>query len=75
MVRRTELVESKSFQVRGQESNSLLGANPVDAIAECQTFNGKEELRMSPHAIQAIAAAAAAAVLGIIVYRRKQKNA
>jgi hypothetical protein len=37
-------------------------------------FNGKEELRMSPHAIQAIAAAAAAAVLGIIVYRRKQNN-
>ena len=38
-------------------------------------FNGKEESRMNPHVIQAIAAAAAAAVLGIIVYRRKQKNA
>ena len=30
---------------------------------------------MSPHAIQAIAGAFAVAVLGIIVYRRKQKNA
>jgi len=38
-------------------------------------FNGKEESRMNPHAIQALAAALAAAVLGIIVYRRKQKNA
>jgi len=38
-------------------------------------FIGKEELRRSPHVIQAIAAAAAAAVLGVIVYRRKQKNA
>ena len=38
-------------------------------------FNGKEESRMNPHVIQAIAAAAAAAVLGVIVYRRKQKNA
>jgi hypothetical protein len=38
-------------------------------------LNGKEEPRMSPHAIQAIAGAFAVAVLGIIVYRRKQKNA
>jgi hypothetical protein len=38
-------------------------------------FNGKEELRMGPHTIQAIAGAFAVAVLGIIVYRRKQKNA
>jgi hypothetical protein len=30
---------------------------------------------LTPHVVQGIAAAAAAAVLGIIVYRRKQKNA
>jgi LPXTG-motif cell wall-anchored protein len=39
------------------------------------TLNGKEEPRMTPHTIQAIAGALAAAVLGLIVYRRKQKNA
>jgi hypothetical protein len=30
---------------------------------------------LTPHVIQGIAAAFAAAVLGVIVYRRKQKNA
>jgi LPXTG-motif cell wall-anchored protein len=38
-------------------------------------LNGKEEPRMNAHVIQAIAGALAAAVLGIIVYRRKQKSA
>jgi hypothetical protein len=63
------------FQVAGRTQVRYSATPPVDAILECQRFNGKEELRMSPHAIQAIAAAAAAAVLGVIVYRRKQKNA
>jgi hypothetical protein len=39
-------------------------------------FNGKEETQMSgAHTIQIVAGALAAIVLGIIVFRRKQKAA
>jgi hypothetical protein len=72
------LVDEQAFQVVGSLNRTTrpVAIEPkVAANPGMPHFNGKEELRMGPHTIQAIAGAFAVAVLGIIVYRRKQKNA